>query len=616
MVIGEIIMRLKTFLICGLSICVLLTSGCSFSWSKIKDEERPRALPEYSVKVYPAPVNTSTGIKWGYIGLDGNFLIKPTFDYAELFNDNGRAIVSKNGLYGIIDSEGKTVLNFQYDYISDYSDGLAIATDKSGYKVINKYGKIVFENKGYISSFNEGYAIVESNNSPDAHSLYGYLNREGKIVIPPQYESAGDFNNGRAIVKKQEGSYALIDTEGNILKTYDKYYVGSLSDGMISYKETIDTKYGYLDENDKIATKPKFDIAESFINGNAIVGTTEEIKNLVGVIDKKGRYVIMPNYDNISYLEEGRYALGSAINPQMPYLGSVYAIADQIGKVLTKSLYSDVGIFERGYASATDGQDTFFIDKAGLKTKELPSLKGTGSLKLLGDVVRAYVDRRYSYLHTDGQTIWQYNSKIKLNEKYSVSEEKFKPNKSYLVYFPQIQGMDNKSTQEHVNAKLKQLATEKQPKNDENLDYNYDADWAVKFFRKQLLVLEENSYDYPLSAAHGMPGLVYSHIDLKTGAFYQLKDLFKKDSNYVKKLSDIIGAQIKAQGVDSMIWADSYKGIKADQPFYITGDSLNIYFYPYEIAPYAAGFPTFKIPFKDILEIIDVEGDFYKAFNY
>lgn len=610
-------MRLKVLFLCGLSIAWLLTSGCSFNLSENKkDAGKPRELPEYSVKVYPAPVNTINGVKWGYIGPDGNFLIKPAYDSADVFNDNGRAIVSKGSLYGIIDSQGKNIVNSQYDYISDFSEGLAIATDRSGYKVFNREGKTVFENKGYISSFKEGFAVIEGNSTPEVHSLYGYLNREGKIVIPPKYESAGDFSNGAAIVKKQEGSYALIDTEGNEVGTYDKYYVGSISDGMMPFKETIDTKFGYISRTGSVKIKPEYDIAERFINGNAIVGTNGELSNKTGIIDRKGRYVVMPNYVNISYLEEGMYALGSAVNPQVPYLGSRYAIADNVGKILTKNLYTDVGNYERGYASATDGKETFFIDKTGLRAKNLPALKGTGTLKLLGDIVRTYVDRRYSYLDANGAVIWQYNPAIKLNEKYTVTEEKSKPNRSFLVYYPQIQGMDNKSMQEHVNAVLKQKATEKQPKQDENLDYTYDSDWSVKFFRKQLVVLEQNSYYYPLGAAHGMPGLEYSHVDLKSGKFYQLKDLFKKNSNYVKKLSEIIAEQIKAQGVDSMIWADSYKGIKEDQPFFITGDALNIYFYPYEIAPYAAGFPTFKIPYKDIIDIMDVEGEFWGAFNY
>ena len=32
--------------------------------------------------------------------------------------------------------------------------------------------------------------------------------------------------------------------------------------------------------------------------------------------------------------------------------------------------------------------------------------------------------------------------------------------------------------------------------------------------------------------------------------------------------------------------------------------------------PYAAGFPTFKIPFAEISNLIDTSGEFWKAFNF
>ncbi|GEN35861.1 hypothetical protein ADA01nite_33210 [Aneurinibacillus danicus] len=43
------------------------------------------------------------------------------------------------------------------------------------------------------------------------------------------------------------------------------------------------------------------------------------------------------------------------------------------------------------------------------------------------------------------------------------------------------------------------------------------------------------------------------------------------------------------------MWLEQYKGIKPDQPFYVTGDALHLYFYPYEIAAYAAGFLRFPV---------------------
>lgn len=49
--------------------------------------------------------------------------------------------------------------------------------------------------------------------------------------------------------------------------------------------------------------------------------------------------------------------------------------------------------------------------------------------------------------------------------------------------------------------------------------------------------------------------------------------------------------------------------------FIITGNSLQIYFYPYEIGPYAAGFITFEIPYSEITDIIDTGGELWKAFD-
>ncbi|MNP62681.1 hypothetical protein D3C76_1579810 [compost metagenome] len=96
---------------------------------------------------------------------------------------------------------------------------------------------------------------------------------------------------------------------------------------------------------------------------------------------------------------------------------------------------------------------------------------------------------------------------------------------------------------------------------------------------------------------------------------YELKDLFKPNSDYVKVLSQIVGDQIKNDPQYSYVFPDTYEGISPNQPFFVTADALHLYFNPYEIAPYAAGFPTFTIPFVQIRDIINTEGSFWKAFH-
>ncbi len=189
------------------------------------------------------------------------------------------------------------------------------------------------------------------------------------------------------------------------------------------------------------------------------------------------------------------------------------------------------------------------------------------------------------------------------------------PNRDFLVYYPEIQGMVSQKMESLVNEKLKEKSLVKFGSMKEELDYGYGGQFALEFFKKRLLVLQLTGYNFPFGAAHGMPTEIYMHVDLISGRIYELKDLFKQNSNFVQVLSEIIGKQIKSMGSDSGIWIDQYKGIKEEQPFYITEDSLVIYFDVYEIAPYAYGFPKFKIVYGDIISIIDTKGEFWNSFK-
>ncbi|PRR77787.1 hypothetical protein CLLI_21750 [Clostridium liquoris] len=346
-----------------------------------------------------------------------------------------------------------------------------------------------------------------------------------------------------------------------------------------------------------------------------MVNISEDYTNQYGIIDKKGNYILKPQYNEIKPLGENMVAIGKIIDAEKPYRGSKYAIGDMNGNILTDFIYYNVSNYKNGLASANDDKNTFFIDKSGNIVKNLPIVKGSGTLDLEGDLIKAYVDFRISYLTRDGKVIWEQNKIIPLNNQYSVIEEKYKPNRDYLVYYPELQGMEGKAEEKKANEKLKELSKVKPIDSNANLDYNYVGDFSVEFFKKQLLVLKLYGYEYHFGAAHGMPSEIYPHIDLVSGTFYQLKDLFKQGSDYVKVISEIIGEQIKNNKEYSYVFPDAYKGIKEDQPFYVKEYALYIYFYPYDIAPYVAGFPTFKIPYTEIMNIIDTKGDFWGSFH-
>ncbi|MGX6444783.1 WG repeat-containing protein [Neobacillus sp. K501] len=565
-----------------------------------------------AVYLYPAAVKEIGGSKWGYIDNKGKFVLSPIFEDARDFQENGLAIVESNGLFGIINSDGYFIVKPKYESIQAFSEGRAAVIDDPGFNVIDESGKEVTSKPySFISSYKEGRAVAANTNEAGKY-LYGYLNRWGKEVIPLSYESADEFINGKALVKLQDGSYALIDLTGRTIMKFSYPFVDSYGDGLLAFKEKEDGKWGYIDEKGNVVIKPQFSGTMPFEAGYAIVNMSDNYMDKYGLVDRQGNFTIKPQYNTVLYLEEGRYALGKAEKPDKPYLPSKYALADAKGHIYTGFIFNGISPFKDGIASAYDDQFTFFIDQKGRRIDHLPKVSGSGTLSFDKTLIKGDIDFRILYFDKKGQVVWKQNHFIPLSKETAVIENKYKPNKDYLVYYPQLKGIEK---QEEVNQKLKDLSAVKPIPPHTQLDSNYVGDFNVSFYKKNLLVIEINGYDYPFGAAHGMPVRKYAHIDLKTGEFYQLKDLFKPSADYVKTISDIIADQIKNDEKYSYVFPDSFKGIQPDQPFFISENALNIYFFPYDIAPYAAGFPTFTIPFEQINHIIARNRSFWRSFH-
>ena len=570
-------------------------------------------LKNRTINLYPASIKTIDGIKWGYINNKGDFVIQPHFGNAQDFQDNGLASVEENGLYGLINELGHYIVNPKYQYINDFSESRSVVLNQNGFKVIAEKGnEITSKAYDYISTF-QGNRALFGGIGPQGSYLYGYLDREGREVIPLKYEYGSNFKDNRAVVKIRENQHALIDPNGNILTTYNYNYVGNIGDGLLAFKKDPDGKFGFIDINGNIIIEPQYTGVQIFNNGITSINISDDIYNKYGVIDKRGNFIIEPKYNDIIFLGEDRIAVGKAIDENNPFIGSKYAIANNEGKMLTDFIYYGVSNYENNIASAYDIKNTFFIDKSGAIIKNLPIVSGSGTLDIEDSIIKAFVDYRLSYLNRNGIVIYEQNKVIPLNNIYKVVEEKYKPNKDYLVYYPQIQG--NNDSLNNVNNNLKEMSQLKNINKNIQLDYSYFGDFSVEFFKNNLLVLQINGYEYHFGAAHGMPTKIYANINLENDKMYTLSDLFKKNSNYINVISDIIGSQIKNNKEYEYVFPDSYKGINENQKFYIKEDALYIYFDPYEIAPFMAGFPTFKIPFSDIINIIDVNDEFWKSFN-
>jgi hypothetical protein len=110
--------------------------------------------------------------------------------------------------------------------------------------------------------------------------------------------------------------------------------------------------------------------------------------------------------------------------------------------------------------------------------------------------------------------------------------------------------------------------------------------------------------DYLFSGgAHGRTIKTGRNFNQISGKEYSLKSLFKPDMDYVTTISNEIKKQIKERKIVDQQLVKFEKISKIDD-FYLTNDSLVIFFSEYEYFPYSFGIQEFGVPLKTLEGIL------------
>lgn len=516
----------------------------------------PTEAPQKSaIQLYPAYTLEGGKKKYGYIDTSGSFVITPTFDYATAFS-GGAA------------------------YVSLSNKNLAIDTE----------GKIIYSNSTSLGEFSNGAAIYGDDSS--GSRLYGYIDTDGNVIIEAKFKFATNFRaDNTAYVITSDGFYALIDKTGNIIESF------------------IDSK--------------KIDVNTSFADGyfiySEIVDKNNKILFRYGVKNIKGEVIIKPEYSSIRYLGEGYFAV---TQPGLELHETYYskeALLNAEGALITDYKFYNIGNIYSGVMSACNDTTTFFIDTEGNRMASLPEFEGIGSLNLLDkDVIEAYIDDLRFYSNSKKIIFWQEDQSYELSDGIVVRTRKFRPSRLALVNYPYIDGLEDDEVEDNINLALDKIFTE--PRKDlTGMEGTEIKDNFTAKLLGNLLIIERTGYDYPYGAPHGNPLRYVYHIDIQTGTLYSFKDLFIEGTDYIDKINEMISYEInKNLASEEPIYYDGEAGFTtiSDEPmFIISKEAITIYFAPYEIAPYAAGFPEFLIPFEDIDKYIDKSGAFWNSFN-
>lgn len=159
----------------------------------------------------------SDGSKYAYY--DQEFKkVAGDYDYASAINGEIGAIC-EDGIWYLVDQSGKKKSKTGFKTVVMDDKGIVFRNDRlfaendDGYVMLDasgkQIGKAVYESAKLFLE-NNSLAAIEENGK------WGYVDKDGKVVIEPQFEEAHSFLNGYAAVKVH-GKWGFINEKGKLV---------------------------------------------------------------------------------------------------------------------------------------------------------------------------------------------------------------------------------------------------------------------------------------------------------------------------------------------------------------------------------------------------------------
>jgi len=312
-----------------------------------------RQIGEYTDGLFPA-LNDKY---WGYLNSEGQEQIPFFYDTYGKFV-SGLAALKKNGLVGIINTNGNWVAFPEYESVwyvndsvwiwrKDYQSGFYSTTQKKAlpykYEMLElidanfvrfgqsgKYGLLSPDRKVILKAewdkievFKDEKIIIAMQN--DYYSIF-FLNANIKVYMNYPFTRFDPYKDGMALVV-QKGKYGFIDRDGLLLVSTQYDEARPFSNGCAAIK--IGNVWGFIDKKENFVATPFYDKVLDFDNRAVIVTKNGKF----GLVNRQGKETIKPQFEEITLLKSGNYLLKKE---------GRYGIANAEGIEKINSIYKDV----------------------------------------------------------------------------------------------------------------------------------------------------------------------------------------------------------------------------------------------------------------------------------
>ncbi|MFA7636926.1 MAG: WG repeat-containing protein [Monoglobales bacterium] len=187
-------------------------------------------------------------LKAFYINKSGAKLFAKDFDYCMPFSED-RAFVNENGYWYIIDTKGEKIGDMTFGPYtktvpSIFKEGRAVVVKDGKYGIIDKDGQyVVMPKYDLMSDISDGGVVFAQD------GLFGYMDTNGNIIIAPRYENLSPFRKGLAVFLKDH-KYGVIDRAATVVVNPEFEEITILDNGLIKISLSSD-HFRYVDKYGK-----------------------------------------------------------------------------------------------------------------------------------------------------------------------------------------------------------------------------------------------------------------------------------------------------------------------------------------------------------------------------
>ncbi len=266
-----------------------------------------------------------------------------------IYAQNLKRAINKEGKYGYTNSSGDTVIPCKYDKAYDFENGVAIVKNNPYYKLLDKTGKLREVND---LTYDGTFCISYENYIAAMPLILDFwecfiINEKGETISKLTHRSAEGFWQGQAKVYNLN-QYNYINTKGELTDTWQNIVTpANIFNG---------TKYAFSNDKGELLTKFIYDVAGYFSEGMTYVAVADKNNSYsykYGFINEKCEVVIPLQYEMVE-----NFYLGKA---KVTKNGKIYLI-NKKGDILTDG-YQQIYTFTGGYIAQKEDKWAMFNNK-------------------------------------------------------------------------------------------------------------------------------------------------------------------------------------------------------------------------------------------------------------